>query len=326
MDKNDKDLGIRYTHATPSQRKETEKMVKDLREMFYTVDEKIVQTVVLASDGNKILAYNALLFYTEDKETYLNERLPVGVIVDISEFDTTIIKDKIEGLGTPSPDKVKSESVQNSVKSSTLQAPSPKKLTLKQASSPLKPKSKQVLFSQREYSSKPVSTLSEPTSQLDCNKDKIIPASEKKVTLSTNKFEGVESKPIEENASEVKEEKGKQLLKESSKDEEKDHNSISALVNDVQEMILEEKKATSDWNEVRGMEEAMAWADQEFDEDNGGSTTRNKRKKSPGKNSLNKPKTISQENKNKVVMSPGAGGMVLDSLLSQSSGSSPFKH
>lgn len=111
MDKINKDSNIIYSNPFLLQRKETQKMIKDLREMFYAVDEKIVNTIVVASDGNKILAYNALLFYTEENETYLTERLPLDVIADTSKYKFPENNDRLAEKSTTSP--VKSQPCRN---------------------------------------------------------------------------------------------------------------------------------------------------------------------------------------------------------------------
>lgn len=149
MDNVNDDLNIIYPNSIFKQSKETQKMIKDLREMFYGVDEKIVNTVVVASDGNMILAYNALLFYTEDKETYLAEMLPVKVVVNTSKYTHLQNKDMLAESFTTSPVKSQVPIIKrshlhddSSLKDSTSTPTLPvKESSSNQTSSPVRPPS-----------------------------------------------------------------------------------------------------------------------------------------------------------------------------------------
>lgn len=103
-------MSLIYTRRTKKETKESATLVNDLREIFCGVSEKLVRTIVLAADGDKILAYNALLFYTEGHEIYKEERLPLEVVASYpcmkgKEKDKKSRQKNLESQGIVTTDK-----------------------------------------------------------------------------------------------------------------------------------------------------------------------------------------------------------------------------
>lgn len=81
MEKSEIECSLIYSNENIEKEQDINKLVKELSELFKGLDELLIRTIVLAANGDMILAYNSLIFYTEGWEIYKQERLPLGISV-----------------------------------------------------------------------------------------------------------------------------------------------------------------------------------------------------------------------------------------------------